>query len=275
MHLVSTVIITRNEESNLRRSLPRLTWCDEIIVVDSGSTDKTIEVAKAFGCSIYYRKFDGYGKQKQFAVSLARNKWVLCVDADEVLCDELVREIRNEMLNPSADGYLIPRTFIFKGREFRHGKEAWNYVLRLFNKEAGNFNDSKVHEKVILTGKQKRLKNNMLHYSYRNNEQYFSKLNKYSSYSAEMAFRQGKHRSLISVIFAIPVNFIKYYFVERNIFNGPNGFYWSVLHAVYHFLKYMKIREMHSTAHKLHVSARSNLPTIDPEPHYEDQTAAR
>jgi glycosyltransferase involved in cell wall biosynthesis len=254
--------------------LPKLTWCDEIIIVDSGSTDNTLEVCRKFGCSIYHRKFEGYGMQKQFAVSLAKNKWVLCLDADEVLSNELVDEIREEMNNPSADGYLIPLTFVFMGKEFRYGKEAWRYFLRLFNKESGNFDDSKVHERIILGGKQKKLKNNILHYSYRNISQYFNKFNKYSSYGAEMAFYQGKNRSLFMVVLAIPLNFLKYFILELNILNGLSGFYWSVFNAFYHFVKYIKIREFHAKMKELQDLGIPHLTTIDLEPDYLDAESA-
>jgi glycosyltransferase involved in cell wall biosynthesis len=268
MQSLSTVIITCNEENNLQRSLPKLTWCDEIIIVDSGSTDNTLEVCKKYGCKIYHRQFDGYGAQKQFAVSLARNKWVLCLDADEVLSDGLVDEIKEEMKNPLAAGYLIPMTFVFMGKEFRYGKEAWRYFLRLFNKEAGTFNDRKVHEKIVLNGQQKKLKNNILHYSYRSITQYFNKFNKYSSYGAEMAYQQGKTRSLLMIVLAIPLNFLKYYFVELNILNGISGFYWSVFNAFYHFVKYIKIREYHAKMKELKDLGIPHLTSIDLEPEY-------
>lgn len=268
MQLLSTVIITCNEEHNLGRSLPKLTWCDEIIVVDSGSTDNTISICEKFGCKIYHRKFDGYGKQKQYAVSLAKNKWILCLDADEVLSDALVTEIQEEMKNPSAIGYLIPMTFVFMGKEFRYGKEAWRYFLRLFNKEAGSFDDRKVHEKIILNGKQEKLKNNILHYSYKNISQYFNKFNKYSSYGAEIAFRQGKNRSVLMIILAIPLNFLKYYFLELNILNGLSGFYWSAFNSFYHFVKYIKIREYHAKMEELKQLGIEHLPDIDLAPDY-------
>ena len=271
MQLLSTVIITCNEEHNLRRSLPKLTWCDEIIVVDSGSTDNTLDICKKFGCKTYHRKFDGYGSQKQYAVSLARNKWVLCLDADEVLSDELVKEIQEELEHPSAEGYLIPLTFVFMGKQFRYGKEAWRYFLRLFNKEAGNFDDRKVHEKIILEGTQQKFKNNILHYSYQNISQYFNKFNKYSSYGAEIACRQGKNRSVFMIVLAVPLNFLKYYFLELNILNGLSGFYWSAFNAFYHFVKYIKIREYYAKMEELKQLGIQHLPDIDLAPDYIDE----
>ncbi|HVT84994.1 MAG TPA: glycosyltransferase family 2 protein [Chitinophagaceae bacterium] len=248
---VSAVIITLNEEHNLINSLPKLTWCDEIIIVDSGSNDRTLDICKDFGCKIFYRKFDGYGTQKQYAVSKAKNDWVLCLDADEVMSDALVEEIKKEMQAPQADGYFIPMTFVFLGKKFRHGKEGWRYFMRLFNKRSGNFNDYKVHEKIELKGNAKKLNNNIYHYSYHSLFQYFEKFNRYSSYGALMAFQRGKRKSLFAIITAVPLNFFKYYFLELNFLNGLSGFYWSALNAFYHFAKYIKIRELQQ--HKLNV----------------------
>lgn len=268
MQPISTVIITYNEEHNLSRSLAKLTWCDEIIVVDSGSTDRTLEICAQYGCKIFYRAFDGYGRQKQYAVSLARNKWVLCLDADEVLSDNLVEELQQLMENPTCNGYLIPLTFVFMGKEFRHGKEAWRYFLRLFNKEVGNFDDRKVHEKIVLGGETKKLQHNILHYSYRNISHYFNKFNKYSSYGAEMAYNQGKHRSIFMIVTAVPLNFLKYYLLELNFLNGLSGFYWSAFNAFYHFVKYIKIREIEAKMKELEQLGIAHLPYIELEPEY-------
>ncbi len=269
MQALSAVIITYNEEHNLSRSLAKLTWCDEIVVVDSGSTDRTLEICESYGCKVYYRSFDGYGMQKQYAVSLAKNKWILCLDADEVLSDGLVIELQQVMENPTVDGYLVPLTFVFMGKEFRHGKEAWRYFLRLFNKEVGNFDDRKVHEKIVLGGEKKKLQNNILHYSYRNISQYFDKFNKYSSYGAEISYHQGKHRSLFMIITAVPLNFLKYYFLELNFMNGISGFYWSTFNAFYHFVKYIKLKEIHEKMDELKKLGIDHLPYIDIEPEYQ------
>lgn len=245
MQPVSAVIITLNEEHNLRMLLPKLKWCDEIIIVDSGSTDKTVQICKEYRCKVYHRKFDGYGTQKKYAVSLARNSWVLCLDADEILSDKLIEEIKQEMKAPSASGYYIPMTFVFMGKKFHHGKEGWRYFMRLFNKHAGNFSEDLVHEKIELKGETKKMSANIYHYSYRNLSQYFEKFNKYSTYGAELAYKKGKKRSSATIIFAIPLNFFKYYLLERNFLNGMSGFYWSVLNAYYHFAKYIKLREIY------------------------------
>ncbi|WP_431212833.1 glycosyltransferase family 2 protein [Puia sp. P3] len=113
---VSAVIITRNESRNIRRTLSRLYWCDEIVILDSHSTDETVEICREFGCRIFFRAFDGYGAQKRHAVALAKNDWILCVDADEVLSEELVGEIIQEMrYGPRCDAYKLPMNLVFPG----------------------------------------------------------------------------------------------------------------------------------------------------------------
>lgn len=258
---VSAVIITYNEEYNLHSSLSRLKWCDEIVVVDCGSTDATLEICRSYHCRIYYRKFDGYGSQKQFAVNRARNEWVLCLDADEVLTDESVQEIKNLMQNPvpGIKGYMLPISFVFMGKEFRYGKEYNRYFLRLFSKKAGNFDNRMVHEGVQLKGEVKKLKHKVLHYSYQGIHHYFDKFNKYTTYGAELYFKQGRKKSLLAVVLAIPANFLKYYFLERNIFNGIRGFYWSAFNAFYHFVKYIKLRELYDSRQAISQSLTTPL----------------
>ncbi|RTL60838.1 MAG: glycosyltransferase family 2 protein [Sphingobacteriales bacterium] len=247
MGTVSAVIITFNEEDNLDNCLSRLTWCDEIVVVDCGSTDNTLAICRNYNCTVHYRKFDGYGPQKQFAVNCARNEWVLCLDADEVLTHSAIKEIQQVLRNPDPDvtGYLLPISLVFMGQQFRYGKECKRYFLRLFNKKAGNFNDRSVHEGVKLQGKTVKLKHKVLHYSYRCIHHYMEKLNKYSTYGSELYYKSTRKKSVFSVIMAVPLNFLKYFFVEGNFLNGEKGFYWSVLNSVYHFVKYIKLRELY------------------------------
>jgi len=245
MQSVTAVLITFNEEFNLKRTLPQLSWCDEIIVVDSGSTDNTVQLCKNFGCKVYHRDFDGYGTQKQYAVSLSRNNWILSIDADEVLSNQLVNEIQEEMKAPRASGYLLPMNLVFLGKEFTFGKESNRFFLRLFNKQFGNFNDRKVHEGIDLQGTKLKFKHKILHYSYHDINQYFKKLHSYSSFGAKLAFEKGKNKSIVTVVTSIPFNFFKYYIIHRNILNGANGLYWSIFNTYYHLVKYLKIRELH------------------------------
>jgi len=248
-HPISAVIITLNEEQAIEQCLAALRWCDEIVVVDSGSTDRTVEICRANGCSVHQRKFDGYGPQKRWAVSLAHHDWILSVDADEVISDSLRDEIVRELDAAELiwDGLLIPRTMVFLGREFRHGSEHRYPSLRLFNRQRGNFTDARVHEGVEVAGRTKQLAGRMLHYSYRDLHQYFEKFNRYTSAAAEELFREGRHKSLWGVFFALPVNFLKHYLLRRNLFNGYPGLVWSVLSSYYPLVKYLKLRDLERT----------------------------
>jgi glycosyltransferase involved in cell wall biosynthesis len=241
---VSAVIITYNEERLIRETLSKLHWCNEIVIVDSFSTDNTVEICKQAGCRIFSRHFDGYGSQKQFAVSKATNDWILCIDADEVLTDELVLEISS--LTETDTGYAafsIPMNLVFLNKEFRYGKESGRHFLRMFNKQRGGFTSDKVHEGIHVTGPVKKMRHLIRHYSYSSLDQYLEKMNRYSSISAELAYKKGRKMSAWAVFFSIPLNFVKYYFIERNILNGAKGFYWSALCSFYTFSKYVKIKE--------------------------------
>lgn len=249
---VSAVIITYNEEKNLRRTLDALYWCDEIIIIDSHSTDNTVAIAKEYGCNVYSRAFDGYGSQKRFAVSKAGNDWVLCIDADEVLAEELVEEIQDALSRDTVDcaGFSMPMNLVFLDKEFKYGKESGRHYLRLFNRKKGGFTEDKVHERIQVYGQVVKLGQTIKHYSYTSLQQCLEKCNRYSSYSAEMAFNKGKKKSVLAVVFGFPYNFLKYYFLERNFLNGIQGFYWSVFASYYHFVKYVKLRELHRTSQK-------------------------
>lgn len=246
---VSAVIITYNEERIIQKTLDKLHWCDEIVIVDSHSTDNTVSICRQYGCQVYFRHFDGYGSQKQFAVSKASNDWVLCIDADEVLSDKLVQEITSlseKDLENAA--FSFPMNLVFLNKEFTYGKESGRYFLRMFNKKKGGFTAEKVHEGIQVNGTVKKMQHIIKHYSYCSIYQYLDKLNRYTSYSAEMAFKKGKNRSVAAVVLSIPLNFLKYYLLERNFMNGAKGFYWSAFSAYSHYVKYIKIKELHEAA---------------------------
>jgi glycosyltransferase involved in cell wall biosynthesis len=248
---VSAVIITYNEEQIIEKTLSQLYWCDEIIVVDSYSTDNTVRICTAYGCKVFSRHFDGYGSQKQFAISQATNDWVLNIDADEVLTDELVQEIINL---PQSDtqhaGFAFRMNMVFLNKEFIYGKESGRYFLRLFNRQKGGVTGDKVHEGIQVNGPVKKLKHIVHHYSYHSVFQYLEKFNRYSTYSADMAFRKGKRKPLFVLLLAFPFNFTKYYLLERNFLNGIKGFYWSAFSTFYHFAKYVKLNELNQQSNR-------------------------
>jgi glycosyltransferase involved in cell wall biosynthesis len=241
---ISCVIIALNEEGNIRRSLNAVKWCDEIIVVDSGSDDKTIDICNEFGCKVYHKDFDGYGEQKRYAVSLANNDWVMNIDADEVVSDKLKNEIENIFSSEEIkyNGFALPRSLIFLGKKFKYGKESREFYVRLFNKKFGDFSLDKVHEKVELNGEVKKLKGEFLHYSYLNIEQYFKKFNSYTTKAAAVLYDKGKKgRTPLAIVFGFPIYFFKIYFVNRNFLNGIPGFLWALFSSLYPVIKYFKL----------------------------------
>lgn len=245
---ISAVIITYNEEKIIRKTLSQLYWCDEIVVVDSYSTDNTVAICREFGCDVYSRTFDGYGAQKQFAIARATNDWVLCIDADEIPTDKLIQEIRDIRPDTAYAGFSFPMNLVFLDKEFLHGKESGRHFLRLFNRQKGGVTGDKVHESFQVKGPVKKLQHTILHYSYTSIHQCIEKLNRYSTISAGISHSKGKNKSALAVLFGLPFNFVKYYLIERNCLNGMKGFYWSVFATYYHFLKYVKLKELQQTA---------------------------
>jgi glycosyltransferase involved in cell wall biosynthesis len=243
MPSVSAVLITRNEAGIIKPTLEALKWCDEIIVVDSGSTDDTLAICHSFGAKCITREFQGFGPQKQYAVSIATHDWVLCLDADEVLSPQLQLDIQNILRKPTADGYRLRRTLVFLGTVFKYGRESKEYHLRLFNRTKGNFNYAQVHEKVELAGNIQDIDSVLMHYSYTSIEQYFIKFNEYTSRAAKEISAQRKGRNMAVLALSLPFNFCKHYFVYGNCLNGAAGWVWSIFSAFYPVVKYIKAKE--------------------------------
>lgn len=242
-------MITLNEEANLKRALESVAWCDEIVILDSGSTDGTMEIASAFpNCRVYLHEFDGYGAQKRRAVEAATHDWVFSLDADEQLDAELQNALRRWANSNVGDeaGYQVGRQLRFMGRTFRHGKESRQQVLRLFDRRRGNFDDSVIHEKVRVRGSVGSLGGCLVHESYRDLDDYFSKFNRYTTLMADELRARGRKTTIAEIVIRTPWAFLQYYLLRGNFMNGFAGFVWSLLAAHYKTVKYLKLYELNS-----------------------------
>ncbi|CAM1341073.1 glycosyltransferase family 2 protein [Tenacibaculum amylolyticum] len=249
-HKISAAIITFNEEANIARTLEKLTWCDEIIIVDSHSTDKTVEICKEYGATVYFKEFNGYGEQKKFLVDHCSFNWILSLDADEVLTDDLINEIQQEFSKDILPyyAYVLNRKHVYLGKVFKYGYLKSEPIIRLFHKKHAHFTNRKVHETVMYHGKKGRFKNYFLHYTVNSIEQISLKKNRYASLVSSEYFEQKKKINLLSLLFKYPVAFLKEYIFRRNFLNGYEGYVWSVYIAEYTVLKYLKLREKNKSA---------------------------
>jgi glycosyltransferase involved in cell wall biosynthesis len=242
---LSVVLITLNSEKTLKPVLEAVSWADEIVLVDSGSTDKTLEIAKNFKAKIVYRAFDGYGSQKNFATAQASNDWILSLDDDEILTPELQKEIQNlDLQNTNYQGFKIPRSLIFLGKLLKFSGEYKRHTLRLFNRKSGNWNAEYVHESVEVQGEIGTLKNQILHDSYRDLTDFFNKFNKYTSLGAKTLAERGKTASSLKIISRFPTTFLKIYFLKGSCLDGYAGFMWALFTAITPVVKYAKLKEM-------------------------------
>jgi glycosyltransferase involved in cell wall biosynthesis len=245
---VSAVIITRNAERLLGRVLDALRWCDEILIVDSGSTDSTIPIARIAGAAVIEKHdFEGFGPQKAFAVSQARNDWVFVVDGDEIVTEELRGEIEARVGRGADErfvGFEVPISLVFLGRLMRHGGEYRMPHLRLFDRRHGNYNANRVHERVELDGPVGRLEHHMLHDSYASLEAYFEKFNQYSTAAAADLAARGRSAGVLTIALRLPLTFLRQYILRLHVLNGYPGFLWSLLSAFYPVVKYAKLREL-------------------------------
>ena len=249
MNKLSIVIIVFNEEHNLPRSLDAVAWADEIIVVDSGSTDNSELICSRYpNCRVIRQAFLGYGPQKRFAVEQASYDWILSIDADEVLDSEMQESIKGLMHEGSGDraGYYLSRRLAFMDREFRYGKESGSRILRLFDRRRANYTEAAVHEKVEVAGPTGEVAGTLVHYSYRDLADYFRKFNEYTSLMARQMYDDGRQTNAIAIAVRPPWVFFQYYFLRRNFLNGFAGFAYSLLTAYYKTVKYLKLYEMRS-----------------------------
>ncbi|MGH7492141.1 MAG: glycosyltransferase family 2 protein [bacterium] len=241
---LSAIIITKNEAHNLSDCLAALNWVHEIVVVDAESDDGTAEVARAFTDKVFVRPWPGYAQAKNFALAQCTADWVLWIDADERVTPVLREEICELLAKqPGHDGYEIPRLANFLGKWIMHGGWYPGYVLRLFRRESGSFNERAVHEGVQLNGKAGQLQNHLLHYTDPNLAHYLEKFNRYTSLAAEELQRQGRKFHWWDLLLRPPWFFLRMYVFKTGFLDGMAGFILARLSAAYVFAKYAKLWE--------------------------------
>ena len=253
--LLSVAIVTLNEEQNLERTLASVRWADEIIVVDSGSVDRTVEIARRFGATIYEREWPGFAAQKNFAIAQCKGTWVLSLDADEELAPELQTQIRSLLpTNPPIDAYYLRRRNLFLGRWIKRGSFYPDAKLRLFRRNAANFaqtprfQERPVHETIAFDGASDTLDFDIIHHAYPTLSTYIEHMDRYSSLGADILVE--KHhisRSLFSFllqIFFIPqFTFLWNYVFRLGWLDGREGLLLHLYHATYTSWKYAKAWE--------------------------------
>ncbi|MBI5476072.1 MAG: glycosyltransferase family 2 protein [Ignavibacteriales bacterium] len=242
---ISVIIITHNEESNIEECLKSINWIDEIIIVDSQSTDKTVSLAQNYTKNIFIKEWLGYSAAKNFALQQCKYDWVLWLDADERITPELAEEIKEiiNIQNNNYSGYEVARRAYFLGKWIKHCGWYPGYVTRLFKKENVKFDDSAVHEKIIINGEISRLKNDLLHFTDDNLYHYLHKFNRYTSLAVEDLTRSRKIFSIYDIIVRPTFLFFKMYFIRKGFLDGMHGFILSLLSASYVFVKYAKLAE--------------------------------
>jgi glycosyltransferase involved in cell wall biosynthesis len=239
------VIITRNEEQNIRRCLESVKFADEIIVIDSDSTDRTTSIAQELGAKVFTRPWKGFGPAKQEGVKQAAGEWILSIDADEAVTRELAEEIKSRIdKSNGVSGFYIKRKTMFLGRWILHSGWYPGHVLRLFQKAKAGFDNAIVHEKVETSGPVEYLNGELLHYSYPDLDSYLSKFSRYTTLGAEEAFHKGKKAGLVDMVFKPPVAFIKHYIVKQGFRDGLEGFILAALSATAVLVKYAKLYKM-------------------------------
>jgi glycosyltransferase involved in cell wall biosynthesis len=243
---ISAIVVCFNEEDHIRQCLESLRWCDEIVVVDSFSADRTAEICRQYTTRVIQRAWAGYIDQMAFAHSQATGEWVLRVDADERVSGELKEEILHALaLSPhGADGYKIPRLTYYLDRWWRRGGWYPDYSIRLFRTEKTTWGGSEPHAKALVSGRVRSLRSPLHHFSYTDIFDHIRRLNNFTTASSKELREQGKRWRLADNLLRPVFRFFRFYAWKRGLFEGFPGFFVAATAAIYVFLKYAKLREL-------------------------------
>lgn len=245
MASLSVAVIVLNEAERIRGCLESVAWADEVVVVDSGSSDKTVEIAREVTDHVLFHPWAGFAAQKNFALAQCRGDWILSLDADERVSDALQREIAGVLARESpVAGYFVPRQNVFQGRWMRHGGLYPDYQLRLFRRGRGAFEARAVHESVRVEGPTGRLRAPLVHESYRGVEDFVARANRYSDLAARELAARGRGGSLADLLLRPLWRFARMYVLTAGFLDGWRGFVLAVLYAHYVFIRAAKVREL-------------------------------
>ena len=242
---VSVYMITLNEEANIAAALDRMAEFDEVVIVDSGSCDRTVEIADGYpNVRTSFHAWAGFAAQKTHAMSLCRNEWVLNVDADEILSDEFIEVARKTVAANEVDALESTRILYRWGKRPRHPGGA-DRLIRLFRKSAGRYPERRVHERISIDGKTARTEAAIWHHENLTYTERVAKSNRYSEARAQDKFEAGARVSLATLLFIFPLTFHQHYFLKGYILDGVDGLLTSMNAAFYAFMKYARLWELH------------------------------
>ncbi|MGB5082940.1 MAG: glycosyltransferase family 2 protein [Burkholderiales bacterium] len=245
---MSVTIITRDAAAQLPGCLASTAFADEVVVVDSGSSDGTLELAARLGARVVRKEWLGYGAQKQFAVDAASHDWVLCVDADERVSPALRESILAELKAPRGFVYAMPRRNRFLGRWLKHGEGYPDWSARLFHRAHARWGSELVHEKVISDEAPLRLSGDLMHDSAETLEKYLDKQNRYTSLQAAAMLAAGQRANVLQLVLSPLLRFVKYYVLRLGFLDGVPGLVHIAIGCVNSFNKYAKLKEMERAA---------------------------
>ncbi|OGE19723.1 hypothetical protein A3J19_05465 [Candidatus Daviesbacteria bacterium RIFCSPLOWO2_02_FULL_41_8] len=242
--MISAVLITLNEQKNIRKALTSLKGlADEVIIADSGSRDNTLKIAREFNTEIYFRKFDNFANQKNFALSKATNEWVLALDADEEIPSVLAEEIRKAVKNEQYSGYLIPRRNFIFGTEIKYSRWSPDAHIWLWKKNSGKWVGD-VHEEVKIAGKVGLLKSSKIHNSHQTLSSFFRANNLYSDLEAQSLYKKNIRFSFLKMFLTPIFEFILRFFYKRGFLDGKIGFALSFAMGIYKLSVWIKLWEL-------------------------------
>ncbi len=230
--MLSVIIIAKNEESNIKRCLESVKWADELIVLDSGSEDNTVAIAKEYTNKVFSTDWQGYGVQKQRALALATQEWVLNLDADETIDLQLQADLRKAMATDSVDAYRIPIRMNFYGSPLRFSSSPKRHI-RLFKQKGAKYSNDIVHEKILLPENSRiaKIKKSIMHHSFQDVSHALHKINRYSSYSAKIKIENNKTSGFGKTLLGTLWMFFRCYFLQRGFLDGKPGFLLAVFNS--------------------------------------------
>lgn len=241
-HKISALAITLNEEENIERYIQNLWFADEIIIVDSYSTDRTVALAQQFpNVQVHLRKFDNFSAQKNYAISLAKNDWIAFFDLDEEVTQGLAKEILSVVTHPKKIAYFVKRDYHFMGKQIKYSGFQSDYVIRIFDKNFCRYNDNLVHETIVANGPTGKLKHASPHFTYKSLDHYTGKLHQYSSLQAKMLYEKGKKPNLYHFLFRPFYRFWYQYLIRLGILDGKEGFVLAYINAFSVYKRYVNL----------------------------------